>query len=74
MSAKGRRLEFEDVGEPPLVDSLVPGEMGEHDPLRLRKADVARAPIEPLAQHPRDVVHEKSEDGIGTVPEHPEII
>ena len=74
MTGEGRRLEFQYVGEPSLVDPFVPREMSQHDPLRLGETDVAGASIEPLAQHPGDVVHEKSEDGVGTVPQHAKII
>jgi hypothetical protein len=53
---KGNRLDFEHVGKGALLDSLVPGDMGQDLPLRAGEAEMAGLLLKAAAHQPRRIV------------------
>ncbi len=65
MRTRRDRLDFEDLGEAALVDTLVVREIGKRLPLRAGQPKGLRPLLEPLAQQPGDVVEKETEGRSG---------
>jgi hypothetical protein len=54
-------LDFQDIGEPALMDAFVLGQIGERLPLRTGQPEIARPLLETLAQQACNVMQEETQ-------------